>query len=79
MDRFYNEMMEITAFMHDENVYGKIKDFSQVGFLTFLGMLTDQYGADNGLSSKETTYLIDVLAQTQKEVHNTLGNTTSMK
>lgn len=79
MDKYFEEMLEIMTLFNDENFYGKIKNFSQIGFQMFLGMITDQYGADNKLSSKETIKMIDDLAKVQKEVHNVLGNATPSK
>ncbi len=79
MEKYFEEMLEIMTLFNDENFYGKIKNFSQIGFQMFLGMITDQYGADNKLSSKETIKMIDDLAKVQKEVHNNLGNATPLK
>jgi len=79
MEKYFEEMLEIMTLFNDENFYGKIKNFSQIGFQMFLGMITDQYGADNKLSSKETIEMIDDLAKAQKEVHNVLGNATPSK
>lgn len=54
--------------------YDKIKSMSPEGFLIFLGMVTDQFGSDHGLSSEETCQMLESLVVVQKEVHVELGS-----
>lgn len=62
------KVLEIT-----ENIYPKIKNLSELGFLIFIGNLIDQWASDNGKDSEETCKILDRLATVQKDVHAKLG------
>ena len=56
-----------------EESYGTLKTLSKMGFMTFLGNLIDQYGADHNMTSQETCSMLEDLSMVQKQVHENLG------
>ena len=63
-----NECLEIM-----EQSYERIRGLSLLGFMMFLGLIVDQYGADHGLTSEMTCSYLEQLAEAQKMVHSDLG------
>lgn len=54
-------------------VYGEIKKLDIEEFMMFLGCLTDQYGADKGLTSEQTCEILHITSEVQADVHNCIG------
>ena len=54
-------------------VYGEVKNLDIEEFMMFIGCLTDQYGADAGLTSEQTCQILQITAEVQADVHNFIG------
>lgn len=64
------DMAVMMSVMSLTPIIGKL---SRTGFMSLLGSMIDQYGADNGMCSKEICEMLEQLALVQKEVHRIEG------
>lgn len=64
--------MERSAKILDK-LYEDIRTLSDKSFMSLIGTIIDQYGADHGWTSEQTLDVLKTLADVQKSVHEQIG------